>query len=94
MDIIIAFLLLSVVVIVPTLTGVFLRGRGALLRVLGAFLDLPLLVVLVRVTSSEIFDFNYRGGDPWRAAYDLVLSMIVGIVGAIIGGIGRAQAAK
>ena len=94
MAIILAAILLSAVVIVPTLAGLFLSGRGIELRVLGAVMVLPLLGVWVWIGSSLIFDFTIGRGDGWTELSYFVMCLALGAVGAILGGIGRAQAER
>ncbi|MCU0903140.1 MAG: hypothetical protein MUE83_04615 [Tabrizicola sp.] len=94
MGIIIAAVILSGVVIVPTLSGLFLRGPGNVLRVVGAVMVLPLLAVWLWVAASLIFDFTLGHGDGWTELIVFLQAFALGIVGAIIGGIGRSSAGR
>jgi hypothetical protein len=89
-----AAVLLSGVVIFPTLAGLFLSGRGNLLRILGAILVLPLVGFWVLQGWNLAHDTSMGRGDGWTELIYFVMGLALGAVGAIIGAIGRAQAGR
>ncbi|MFN3724333.1 MAG: hypothetical protein ACK4VZ_14940 [Paracoccaceae bacterium] len=93
MAIVLAAIILSFVVIAPTLTGLFLSGRGAVLRILGAVLVLPLVWFWVWMAPNIWLDRNVGSSNGWEQLEYLFNSFALGVVGALLGALGRARAA-
>lgn len=94
MGIIIAAVLLSAFLIVPSLTGVSLSGRGRVLRILGALLVLPLLVFWIWIGRNAVFDITVGDGQGWKELALFLKSFELGVIGAIIGVVGRVLAGR
>jgi hypothetical protein len=60
--------------------------------VIGAVMVLPLLAVWLGVAASLMFDVSIGRGDGWTERIPFLQAFALGIVGAILGGIGRKRA--
>ncbi|WP_149589119.1 hypothetical protein [Tabrizicola flagellatus] len=94
MAIVIAAGILSIVVVAAGLSGLFQRGPGVVLRVLGAILVLPLPVFWVWLFRNLLLDITVGYGNGLVELGYLVMSLAVGIIGALLGAIGTARARR